>query len=88
MTIKVRKAGWVERQPYFGKNREMRAATAWTVWQHDEYGHRDRLPYFVVRGPAANPFLTVIDGNYQMITTWHAGITPGDLARAVLGTGR
>lgn len=82
-SIRVRRAGWFDR-PSFGPNRKYHAAAAWTVWEYDDAGGRDRLSYMVVRGPVNAPFLTVIDSRGQMVTSWHTGITPGDLARRIV----
>lgn len=49
---------------------------AWSI--HDENGRRSE---YVVDVPWG---LTVINSQGYMLTCWHAGITPGDLARHVL----
>lgn len=56
-----------------------RSARAWAVYRDHE-----RIPgAYVVDGESPSPFRTLIlDG--EMVTVWHLGLRPGDVARRYL----
>lgn len=60
-------------RPMFGVGDFFTAARAWAI-----YVDRNRTAYRVVDHPTG---LTIIDAERRMVTSWHAGIGPGDLAR-------